>query len=337
MTAFQARVDRPITAAGVRAAARRIAGRTVQTPLIENDRLNEIAGGRVLLKAEVLQGGGSFKLRGAYNLISQLSKDALARGVVAWSSGNHANGVAIASRAFGCPAVIVMPSDAPAVKVENVRANGAEIVFYDRYSEDREAIGVSISNERNMTLVPSYDHPDIIEGQGTVALESLEQTGGVEIDRFLVCCGGGGLTAGCATFLEDASPQTDVWIAEPEGFDDAWESIRLGRHVTADQSRKTLCDAIATPSLGKLTYPILQRRVRGGAAVTDKEVKIAMAFAFRHLKLVVEPGGAAALAAILAGKAPTSGVTTVATLSGGNVDKALFASILCDEEINGQI
>lgn len=330
MTAFDPNCDHPITADGVRAAARRLVGKTVLTPLIENDRLNEIAGGRVLLKAEVLQRGGSFKLRGAYNLISQLPDEIRARGVVAWSSGNHAHGVAIAATAFNCPAVIVMPSDAPAVKTENVRALGAEIVFYDRYKDDREAIGAAIGEERGMTLVPSYDHPDIIEGQGTVALETIKQAAGISIDRFVICCGGGGLTAGCATLLEEASPDTDIWIAEPEDFDDAWASVQAGNRVSADPANKTLCDAIATPSLGKLTFPILQRRVRGGATVTESDVKHAMAFAFRRLKLVVEPGGAAALAAVLTGKIPTRGVTTAVTLSGGNVDPGLFASILRD-------
>ena len=330
MTVFDPVCDHPITADGVRAAAQRLAGEIVTTPIIENDRLNEIAGGRVLLKAEVLQRGGSFKLRGAYNLISQLPDETRARGIVAWSSGNHATGVAIAAAAFDCPVVIVMPSDAPFVKTENVRALGAEIVFYDRYKDDREAIGAAIGEERGMALVPSYDHPDIIEGQGTVALETLQQAAGLSIDQFVVCCGGGGLTAGCATLLESASPDTDVWIAEPEDFDDAWASVKAGSLISADPSKKTLCDAIATPSLGRLTFPILKRRVRGGATVTESEVRNAMAFAFRRFKLVVEPGGAAALAAILAGKVPTRGAVTAATLSGGNVDPALFASILRD-------
>ena len=335
MTAFEPLFDQPITADGVRAAARRLAGKIVTTPLIENDRLNEIAGGRVLLKAEMLQRGGSFKLRGAYNLISRLPDDIRARGVVAWSSGNHANGVAIAAAAFGCPAVIIMPSDAPAVKTENVRSLGAEIVFYDRYTDDREAIGIAIAEDRGMTLAPSYDHPDIIEGQGTVALETIEQAAGVPIDRFAICCGGGGMTAGCATLLQDVSPETDVWIAEPEGFDDAWASVKGGALVSADPANKTLCDAIATPSLGKLTFPILRTHVRGGASVTETEVKYAMAFAFRHLKLVVEPGGAAALAAVISGKIPTRDVVTAVTLSGGNVDPSLFSSILRDVNKKG--
>ncbi len=321
-----------ITADGVRAAAQRLSGHIVRTPLIENDRLNEIAGGRVLLKAEILQRGGSFKLRGAYNLISQLSAEARARGVVAWSSGNHATGVAIAAKSFDCPAVIVMPSDAPTVKAENVRAFGAEIVTYDRYKDDREAIGNAIGQERGLSLVPSFDHPNIMEGQGTVALETVDQAGDTAIDRYVFCCGGGGLTAGCATILEDISPGTEIWIAEPDDFDEGWASVQAGKRLTADVTKKTICDAIATPSLGKLTFPILRRRVSGGATISEDDVRRAMAFGFRHLKLVLEPGGAAALAAVLAGKIPTQGATTAVTLSGGNVDPAFFASILRDGE-----
>ncbi len=324
--------DSSISAGGVRAATQRLAGHIVRTPLIENERLNEIAGGRVLLKAEPLQRGGSFKLRGAYNLLSQLSPAPRARGVVAWSSGNHATGVAIAAKEFDCPAVIVMPADAPAIKTENVRALGAEIVFYDRYGDDREAIAAAIGEERGMAIVPSYDHPHIIEGQGTVALETVEQAGDTAIDRFAICCGGGGLTAGCATILEDVAPGAEVWIAEPEGFDEAWASVKAGERLTADITQKTICDAIATPTPGRLTFPILKRRVSGGATVTEAAVRHAMAFAFRHLKLVLEPGGAAGIAAVLAGEIPTQGVTTAVTLSGGNVDPALFASILRDGE-----
>jgi threonine dehydratase len=328
--------EEAITANGVRAAARRLMGHAVRTPLLESQRLNDIAGGRVLLKAEALQRGGSFKLRGAYNLLSRLPDDIRARGVVAWSSGNHAQGVAIAAKTFGCPAVIVMPADAPAIKTEMVRFYGADIVWYDRYTEDREAMGMTLCEERGMTLAPSYDHPDIIEGQGTVALETVDQARdmGAVLDQFVICCGGGGLTAGCATILEDMAPEAGVVIAEPEGFDEAWASLKLGRRLTADVSQKTICDAIATPSPGRLTFPIMQRRVTGGASVTENEVKKAVVFAFRHLKIVLEPGGAAALAAVLSGKASTQGKTTAITLSGGNIDPALFSSILVDEEEN---
>ena len=317
---------------GVRAAAERLRGHIVRTPLIENEWLNEIAGGRVLLKAEVLQQGGSFKLRGALNLLSRLSETERANGVVAWSSGNHAQGVAIAARTFGVPAIIVMPADVPEIKAEMVRALGAEIISYDRYSDDREAIGAALCAERGMVLAPSYDHPDIIEGQGTLALEVIEQAKAMnaELGGFVTCCGGGGLTAGCATLLEEVLPDCAVYIAEPEGFDEAWASVQAGKRLIADVTQKTLCDAIATPSPGKLTFPILQRRVSGGASLTERDIKRAMVFAYKYLKLVVEPGGAAALAAVLSGKVPTQGRVTAVTLSGGNVDPVLFGSILSD-------
>ncbi|MEL6363207.1 MAG: threonine/serine dehydratase [Pseudomonadota bacterium] len=321
---------RPITADGVRAAARRIAGVAVRTPLVENDFLNEITGGRVFLKAEVLQHCGSFKFRGAYNRLSQLTEDERHRGVLAWSSGNHAQGVARAATLLGVPAVIVMPEDAPATKTEKVKRLGAEIITYDRYSEDREKIGRPIAAERGLALAPSYDHPDIIEGQGTLALETLEDLAGlgVSLDAFLICCGGGGMTAGCATLLGAASPSTEVWIAEPKGFDESWASIATGERRHADITQKTICDAIATPTPGKLTLPILQSHVKAGFAVSEDEVLHAMAWAWRHLKLVVEPGGAVALAALLLGKADVRGKTVAATLSGGNVDAPVFERAL---------
>lgn len=322
--------DRAASAAGVRRAAERLKGKALVTPLIENETLNERVGGRVLLKAEILQHCGSFKFRGAYNLMAQLSPEVRARGVVAWSSGNHAQGVARAAKLFGAPAVIVMPTDAPALKVEKVRGYGAEIVAYDRYSEDREAIARGIAAERGMTIAPSYDHPAIIEGQGTLALEATRQATelGARFDLFAVPCGGGGLAAGCALILEELSPETAVWIAEPEGYDEAWASIRAGRRLTADVARRTIFDAIATPSPGALTFPTLQRRVKGGATVTEDDAAAALAFAFKHLKLVLEPGGAAALAALLAGKIDARGCTLGLVLSGGNIDPALFSRLL---------
>ena len=319
-----------ITADGVRGAAARLNGHAIRTPIIENEFLNQAVGGRVFVKAEALQHCGSFKYRGAFNLIAQLSETEKKNGVVAWSSGNHAQGVARAARHFGAPATIVMPADAPVLKTEKTRALGAEIVPYDRYCEDREEIARAIRDERGMTLAPSFDHPHIIEGQGTLALEVFEDVAalGVALDAFVVCCGGGGLTAGCATLLEEMSPRTEVFIAEPEGFDDAWASIRDGERRYADISRPTICDAIATPTPGRLTLPIMERRVTGGAAVSEADVGRAMSFAFKHLKLVAEPGGAVALAAILSGKIDVSGRTTAITLSGGNVDPPLFASLL---------
>ncbi len=323
-------IENAPSAAGVRAAAARLDGWAVKTPLIENAQLNDRAGGRVLIKAETLQHYGSFKFRGAMNLLAQLTDDERRRGVLAWSSGNHAQGVAYAAKLLGAPACIVMPADAPRIKIDQVRALGAEIVFYDRYTEDREAIGREIARTRGLTIAPPYDHPQIMEGQGTVALETVEQASaaGAHLDAFVVCCGGGGLAAGCATMLADISPKTVVWVAEPEFYDDTGVSLRTGARAKADLSKRTICDAIATPTPGELTLPILQRCASGGVAVSDEQVVLAMAFAFRALKLVVEPGGAAALAAVLNGKIQTSGRTVAITLSGANVDPTLFATIL---------
>jgi len=322
--------ERTPSAAGVRRAAERLKGKAVVTPLLEFEALNEAVGGRVLLKAETFQHAGSFKFRGAYNLISQLDEEQRRRGVLAWSSGNHAQGVARAARLFGAPATIVMPADAPAIKAEQVRAYGAEIITYDRYRDDREAIGHRLAEERGLALAPSYDHVDIIEGQGTLALEAAEQAAalGLSFDVFVVCCGGGGITAGCATILEEVAPAAEIWIAEPEHFDEAWASLREGRRLTNDISKQTICDALASPSPGRLTFPIMQRRVKGGATLTEDEVLATMAFAFRRLKLVLEPGGAVALAAVLFGKAPAKGRTVGVTLSGGNVDPALFSKAI---------
>ncbi|MCK5749583.1 MAG: threonine/serine dehydratase [Oricola sp.] len=320
----------PVSAEGVRAAAQRLAGNAVRTPLLENAVLNERAGGRILLKAETLQHYGSFKFRGAYNLIAQLSPEQRRAGVLAWSSGNHAQGVAYAAKLMGVKAVILMPEDAPSVKMRNVRSLGAEILTYDRYTQDREAIGGEIMAERGLSLAPPYDHPHTIEGQGTAALETVEDASarGLSLDAFIVCCGGGGFTAGCATILEEISPQTEVWIAEPEGYDETWASIRDGERRRADPSRRTICDALASPTPGRLTLPIMQRLVRGGITLTEDEVCKAMLFAHETLKLTVEPGGAVALAAVLSGKFDTKGKTVALTLSGGNVDAALFAAIL---------
>ncbi len=322
--------EREASATGVRRAAERLRGRAIETPLVENTELNERAGGRILLKCETLQHCGSFKFRGAYNRLAQLSTEECARGVLAWSSGNHAQGVARAAKLFGAPAVIVMPADAPRIKAERVKADGAEIILYDRYTEDREAIGRRVAEERRLALAPSYDHVDIIEGQGTLALEAVAQAAAWNLgfDAFLVPCGGGGMTAGIALALEKLSPKTGVFIAEPEGYDETWASIRDGVRRRADTDRPTLCDAIATPTPGALTLPILERLVRGGLALTEGEVRAAVAFAFKYLKLVVEPGGAVALAAILGKKFDARGKTVGVVLSGGNVDPGVHAEII---------
>ncbi|MEL7015328.1 MAG: threonine/serine dehydratase [Pseudomonadota bacterium] len=302
----------------------------MRTPLMENEILNDRLGGRVLMKAEMLQHCGSFKFRGAFNRLSQLTAAERKAGVLAWSSGNHAQGVARAARHFDIPAVIVMPADAPALKVEKVRAYGAQIITYDRYREDREAIGRPLAAEKGYALAPSYDHVDIIEGQGTAALEAAQQADarGLTMDDFVICCGGGGLTAGCATILKEISPDTAITIAEPEGFAESWASVSAGTRCHADITQMTECDAIATPTPGQLTLPIMQALVTGGVSLTPAEVRDAMVFAFKYLKLVLEPGGAVALAAVLAGHVPVRDKVVGLTLSGGNVDPDLFARIL---------
>lgn len=318
------------SAAGVRAAARRLQGATIRTPLLENEWLNERAGGRILMKAETLQHGGSFKFRGAMNRLAHLTPEERRRGVLAVSSGNHAQGVARAARLFGASATILMPKDAPAFKIAQVRAYGGETHFYDRYKDDREALARTIAAERGLAIAHPFDQVETIEGQGTLALEAAEDAAaiGASFDAFICCCGGGGMAAGCATILAELSPATEMMIAEPEGFDEAWASIREGRRVTADVGRRTICDSLAAPATGTIALPILARHVRAGVAVTDDEVAETVAFAATYLKLVVEPGGAAALAAVYTRKIKAEGRTIGVTLSGGNIDPSLLATIL---------
>jgi threonine dehydratase len=315
---------------GVRRAAAALKGVAVVTPLLENEWLNERAQGRILMKAEIFQHGGSFKFRGAYTRLSRLSSEERARGVIAVSSGNHAQGVARAARLYGAPAVILMPKDAPALKVAQVRAYGGEVLFYDRYTEDRESIARALAAERGLALAHPFDQVDTIEGQGTLALEAVEQARamGAEFDAFITCCGGGGLTAGVAIALESVSPKTEMTLAEPAGFDDAWTSIREGRRVANNPANRTICDAIATPTPGVLTFEVMRRRVTAGFAVTDDEVAETVAWAFKYLKLVLEPGGAAALAAVFHQKIDTRNRVIGLTLSGGNIDPSLFATFL---------
>lgn len=318
------------TADGVRAAAARIKGAAIVTPLLENEWLNERAGGRVLMKAEIFQHGGSFKFRGAMNRLSKLSPEERRRGVLAVSSGNHAQGVARAARLFGAPATIVMPKDAPAFKIAQVRAYGGEIIFYDRYTDDREEMARAIAAERGLATAHPFDQVDTIEGQGTLALEALAQAAaaGAAFDVFIACCGGGGMAAGCATILAADAPTTQMMIAEPEGFDETIASIRAGARLKADVSRTTLCDALASPSPGATPFPILQRHVKDGFSVSDDEVAETVAFAAKYLKLVVEPGGAAALAAVYHRKIKAEGRTIGLTLSGGNIDPSMLATFL---------
>lgn len=316
---------------GVKDAARQLAGHAVRTPLIENPALNERLGGRVLLKAENLQVAGAFKFRGAYNRISRLTSDELKRGVVAYSSGNHAQAVACAARMMGTSAIIVMPADSPKVKVEGVIAFGGEVRMYDRYRESREAIGEEIAATRGSVLVRPFDDPFVIEGQGTTGLEMLEQADGLgaRIDQLLCGTSGGGLIAGINLTMAALSPDAPVIGVEPEHYNDTRLSLAAGERLTHAPAPGTICDALMTDRPGELTFPI-NRRLREVVTVSDAEVAEAVRFAFRTLKLVVEPGGAVSLAALLAGKIEAKDRTTAVVLSGGNVDPALFSAIIED-------
>lgn len=321
-----------IEAVDVLRAAERIRGVAVRTPLLEFTPLNERTGRRTLVKFEGAQHTGSFKFRGAYNRLSQLTDAQRAAGVVAWSSGNHAQGVAAAARLLGIYATIVMPSDAPTVKVENTRAYGAEIVTYDRFLESREEIALSLASSRGAVLVPSFDDPDIMAGQGTVGLEILQQTDelGVEIGDVLVCCGGGGLVAGIATAVKHAKPSARIYSVEPEAFDDTARSLASGRRERVDPAARSICDALLAPSPGELTFPINRRLLTAGLRVNDDQVLAAMRFAFQNLKLVVEPGGAVALAAALGGAVSTGSGTIIVVVSGANVDPHIYRRSLGD-------
>ncbi|KPH65322.1 MULTISPECIES: threonine ammonia-lyase [Novosphingobium] len=324
--------ERAISIADVIDAADRIRGAAVRTPLLEFAPLNERLGHRALVKFEGAQHTGSFKFRGAYNRLSRIAAERRAAGVVAWSSGNHAQGVAAAARLLGIPATIVMPADAPAIKVANTRALGAQIVPYDRYTQSREEIATALANARGAVLVPSFDDPFVIAGQGTAGLEILEQAGEAraEIGRVLVCCGGGGLVAGIATAIKASAPQVEIYSVEPEAFDDTARSLASGHRESVPSGARSICDALLAPSPGELTFPINRALLSGGLAVSDGEVREAMRFAFEKTKLVVEPGGAVALAAALSGRAPPAPGATVIVMSGSNVDPGLFRSILED-------
>lgn len=302
----------------IRAAAVRLAGHARVTPLLNAPLLDRIAGRRVMVKAECLQWTGSFKYRGGWAAVSALQG---AKGVLAFSSGNHAQGVALAAAQHGLTAVIVMPSDAPAVKIENTRAYGAEVVLYDRQAEDRDAIGAALAAERGLVLVRPYDEPQVIAGQGSVGLELLEQFDGAA--QVLTCCGGGGLTSGVALACEGRFVVRPV---EPAGFDDAARSLAAGARLRNAALAGSVCDAIVTPTPGEITFPIMQRLCGPGLVVSDDEALRAMVLAFQHLRIVVEPGGAVALAAALFRDDLPDAVIAVA--SGGNVDPQIFATAM---------
>lgn len=319
--------------ARIRAAAQRMAGKVRETPLLSAPLLDRIAGRRVLVKAECLQITGSFKARGAWAALSALPDTVRARGVIAYSSGNHAQGVAFAAARHAVPAVIVMPSDAPAVKISNTRAYGAEVIVYDRATGDRDAIGAALVAERGLTLIKPYDNAEVIAGQGTVGLEIARQArdAGAGDAPVITCCGGGGLAAGIALALEADAPEMVLHTAEPAGFEDMARSLALGQIVRNDRLTGSICDAILTPQPGAVTFPVLQRRfaqghVGRGCVVTDDQALQAVALAFQYLRIVLEPGGAVALAAALWSNDLPDTVIAVAT--GGNVDPATFCTAL---------
>jgi threonine dehydratase len=318
---------RPLpTARDVDAAAQVLHGVALRTPLITSPVLDGLTGARVFLKAETLQRTGSFKFRGAYNRLASIPREQRAGGVVAFSSGNHAQGVAAAARLLGMPALIVMPSDAPRAKRARTAALGAEVRLFDRAKDDREAIARDIAAERNAVLVPPYDDPFVIAGQGTIGREIIEDLGalGLVPDLIAVTASGGGLTAGIALAVKSRAPDVRLYTAEPAGFDDHARSFRSGQRETNAALTGTICDALMARTPGELTFAINRDLVGEGVVATDQEVAAAMAFAFNELKLVVEPGGAVALAALMSNRIPIQGKVAVAVLSGGNVDAELF-------------
>ncbi|NIB42469.1 threonine/serine dehydratase [Pseudomaricurvus alkylphenolicus] len=311
-------------------AANNLEGHIIKTPLLESELLNEEIGGRLLIKPEVLQKTASFKIRGAFNKILSIPSRIRSRGVVAFSSGNHAQAVATSARYLGIPATIIMPENAPELKINNTLGYGASVLLYNPDTQDRELIAEELAEKKGLSLIRPYDDYHIIAGQGTVGYEIFSQAKNLNLDpsAVVVPCGGGGLIAGTAIALKHFSPEIEVWSAEPENFNDTKRSLEQGTRLKNNNTIKSICDSILTPTPGKLTFEINSNLLTGGVDVTDAEVKSAMLSAFRHFKLVVEPGGAVALSAILSGKIPIKGRTIIAILSGGNVDMALYSKIM---------
>ena len=320
----------PVNSTDFDAAARVLAPFAVRTPLLSSPALDERAAARVFLKPEMLQRTGSFKFRGAFNKLSSIPTAARGGGVVAFSSGNHAQGVAYAAQILNMQATIVMPADAPLSKRERTRAYGAEVVLYDRDREDREAIARDIADRSGATLVRPYDDPQVIAGQGTVGREIAEDMAalGLAPDIVAVPASGGGLVAGVATAIKARYPRAEVMSAEPEAFDDHARSLRAGKREAHRAEGRTICDALMASIPGEITFAINSRLLARGVTASDAEVGAAVGFAFRELKLVVEPGGAVGLAALLAGQLDARGKTVVIVLSGGNVDADLFARLI---------
>ncbi len=314
----------------IEAAAERLNGHARVTPMLSSPFLDEIAGRRIFLKTEALQHTGSFKFRGGWSAVSSLDEVQIEAGVIAFSSGNHAQGVALAAREHGASAVIIMPADAPEMKIANTRALGAEVVLYDRATEDRDEIGDRLAAERGLTLIKPFDEPQVIAGQGTCGLEIAHQARELRIKakEVLVCCGGGGLTSGIALALQEKAPHLCVRPVEPEGFDDVTRSLAAGEIKRNEKMSGSICDAIITPQPGNLTFPILNRLCGAGIVVPEEDCKRAMALAFARLKVVLEPGGAIALAAALFHNAQVEGDDIIAVASGGNVDPEVFQDAL---------
>ena len=322
----------PVTPDDILDASRQLVEHVVHTPLLTSKALDDQTGRQIFFKPECLQRTGSFKFRGAFNRLSRLTSEQRQRGVVAWSSGNHAQGVAAAAAMLGIHARIVMPADAPAIKTANTLALGAEVIPYDRYTEDREAIAHKLADTCGATIVPSFDDPHIIAGQGTLALELIAdcRAQSIELDALLVCCSGGGMVAGCALAAKAMASNAAVYAVEPEGFDDHCRSLQSGARETVVAGGYSLCDALLAPMPGELTFQINRALLAGGLAVSDSAVKRAMRAAFEHLKLVVEPGGAVALAAVMENLLPAHYHRVGVVLSGGNVDPACFADVILD-------
>ncbi len=327
MTAPQ---DTPPGIRQIREAAERLKGRAIRTPLLRSGWLDELTGAKVFLKPECLQLTGSFKFRGAFNAASALPEGVRKAGLVACSSGNHAQGVAEAARLLGVPATIVMPADAPAIKLARTRRSGATIVTYDRENEDRDAIAARIVEESGANFIHPYENPFVIAGQGTCGLEAAEDiiAAGKSLDRVLVCTGGGGLTAGVAIATQEYFPDAQVHSVEPEGFDDHRRSLVAGTRLGNERKGGSACDALLSEMPGALTFSVNAGRLRSGLAVSDSEAFAAMRVAFEEFKLVAEPGGAVALAALLAAGRSFAGETVLCLISGGNVDPAFFAQVL---------
>jgi threonine dehydratase len=312
------------------AAANRIQSHIIRTPLLESPHLNAIIGGRLLVKAEPLQRTGSFKIRGAFNTLLQLSEAERVNGVLAYSSGNHAQGVACAAQTLGIKATILMPEDAPKIKIENTKSYGATVVNFNRYTESREEIGEKLAKVSGAVLVKPYDDARVIAGQGTIGLEIVEQMHelGLSPDSVVAPCGGGGLIAGLSLAIKSEFPAANIYSAEPEHYDDMALSLLAEHIVSVETKHKTICDAVMTPEPGELTFSIICELLKGGLVVTDIETRNAMRHAFNCLKLVVEPGGCVALAALLSKKIDARDNIVVVVCSGGNVDTALFSEVL---------